>query len=65
MISCERDLAAAREARPTTKVTYWFIVDPVASPLLDGIKGFLPAFLRDVERFGVDDMTAVLVQVLR
>ena len=65
MISCEGDLAAAKEARPTTEVTYWFIVDPMANPLPDVIKVFLPALLRDVERFGVDDMTGVLVQGLR
>ena len=60
-----REGFSGSEARLTTKVTYWFIVDPVGNPLLDEIKAFLPAFLRNVERFGVDDITGVLVQVLR
>ena len=65
MISCEGDLAAAKEARPTTEVTYWFIVDPITNYLPDVIKVFPPVVLRDVERFGVDDMAEVLMQVLR
>ena len=65
MVGCKRDLAAAKEARLTTKVTYYSGCDPTTNLPLGVIKIFLPVFLRDVERFGVNDMAKVLVQVLR
>ena len=37
----------------------------MTDPLFDVIKVFLPALLRDVERFGVDYMAKVLVEGLR
>ena len=64
-VNYEGDLAAVKQARPTTEVTYWFIVDPMAHSLHNVIKVFFSAFLRDVERFGIDDMTGILVQGLQ
>ena len=64
VVDCERDLAAAKEVRSATKITYLGF-GPESEALAHGFEPLLFGLLWLVERSGIDDMTKVLVQTLR